>query len=675
MTLMKLPLNSLLGKGIAFALIHLINLSLTMVFLQTSFFSQLIKLFILLVILSSCNHSKHSRKEKERVNELLKEVLFHLDTTDSLAVEASKFIVENMSYQFSVRGTLVTAYEDSIKYHFDNALKMEQSLKMINQSARQYSLTFPDDTTYVSPEFLANNIKLALEKYRKSPWKESIPFDLFCKYVLPYKVNREQTENWREALLENKDFQVDKIIKNESMLGSATALHGAMYERKKDFKIINLGLPELPFSCTEALMVGTCHELCNYGVTVMRAFGIPTTVDFTPQFANRSGGHEWCSIIFSADSCQGFDVTVDSLGYNEFWDPETRFAKVYRRTYHQIESNHRSMMGFVSYLPNFFNDPRIEDVTHLYCETADIKIPRKKGESNSIIYLSVFDNKNWFPIAWGSTSDNSIVFQNLGREAVYLPEVFTEEKREPYDYPFVVNKNGDHQFLKPDLSELDTVRLTRKFPLTARIKLYISRMVGGRFQGSNHEDFRDAIDLYMIDTLDGVHYNEVKLNSNRKFRYVRYHSPSKGYCNVAELEFYEDLTTDRPLSGKVIGTDEVYQNDTSVAKSKVFDGKSLTYFDAKASEGAWVGLDLGSSKQIRKIRFLARNDLNGIYPKNEYELLYWDNSWVSLGRVIANKDVLIYPQVPKNALLLLRNLTEGKEERIFSYSDDSQVWW
>ena len=179
----------------------------------------------------------------------------------------------------------------------------------------------------------------------------------------------------------------------------------------------------------------------------------------------------------------------------------------------------------------------------------------------------------------------------------------------------------------------------------------------------------------MIDTLDGVHYNEVKLNSNRKFRYVRYHSPSKGYCNVAELEFYEDLTTDRPLSGKVIGTDEVYQNDTSVAKSKVFDGKSLTYFDAKASEGAWVGLDLGSSKQIRKIRFLARNDLNGIYPKNEYELLYWDNSWVSLGRVIANKDVLIYPQVPKNALLLLRNLTEGKEERIFSYSDDSQVWW
>ena len=123
---MKLPLNSLLGKGIAFALIHLINLSLTMVFLQTSFFSQLIKLFILLVILSSCNHSKHSRKEKERVNELLKEVLFHLDTTDSLAVEASKFIVENMSYQFSVRGTLVTAYEDSIKYHFDNALKMER---------------------------------------------------------------------------------------------------------------------------------------------------------------------------------------------------------------------------------------------------------------------------------------------------------------------------------------------------------------------------------------------------------------------------------------------------------------------------------------------------------------------------------------------------------------------
>ena len=31
--------------------------------------------------------------------------------------------------------------------------------------------------------------------------------------------------------------------------------------------------------------------------------------------------------------------------------------------------------------------------------------------------------------------------------------------------------------------------------------------------------------------------------------------------------------------------------------------------------------------------------------------------------------------VPTNALLLLRNHTKGKEERIFTYEGGEQVWW
>ena len=34
-----------------------------------------------------------------------------------------------------------------------------------------------------------------------------------------------------------------------------------------------------------------------------------------------------------------------------------------------------------------------------------------------------------------------------------------------------------------------------------------------------------------------------------------------------------------------------------------------------------------------------------------------------------------YDNVPGNALLLLRNHTKGKEERIFTYENDEQIWW
>ena len=47
------------------------------------------------------------------------------------------------------------------------------------------------------------------------------------------------------------------------------------------------------------------------------------------------------------------------------------------------------------------------------------------------------------------------------------------------------------------------------------------------------------------------------------------------------------------------------------------------------------------------------------------------------GRQVGSRQLqyLEYDNVPDNALLLLRNLTKGKEERIFTYEDGKQVWW
>jgi len=45
------------------------------------------------------------------------------------------------------------------------------------------------------------------------------------------------------------------------------------------------------------------------------------------------------------------------------------------------------------------------------------------------------------------------------------------------------------------------------------------------------------------------------------------------------------------------------------------------------------------------------------------------------GRVGDRTHVLHYDNVPGNALLLLRNHTKGKEERIFTYENDEQIWW
>ena len=65
------------------------------------------------------------------------------------------------------------------------------------------------------------------------------------------------------------------------------------------------------------------------------------------------------------------------------------------------------------------------------------------------------------------------------------------------------------------------------------------RVVLGLFEGSNREDFMDAIPLFMITekgTIGVMSYADVHVS--RGFRYVRWCAPADSRCNIAELEFY-----------------------------------------------------------------------------------------------------------------------------------------
>lgn len=78
-------------------------------------------------------------------------------------------------------------------------------------------------------------------------------------------------------------------------------------------------------------------------------------------------------------------------------------------------------------------------------------------------------------------------------------------------------------------------------------------------------------------------------------------------------------------------------------------------------------------RRVRHIRFIGRNDGNGIEVGNDYELLYWDGHWRSFGRVSAADTKLVFRNVPSGRLYVLSNLTKGHEERIFTYVDGEQI--
>lgn len=86
-------------------------------------------------------------------------------------------------------------------------------------------------------------------------------------------------------------------------------------------------------------------------------------------------------------------------------------------------------------------------------------------------------------------------------------------------------------------------------------------------------------------------------------------------------------------------------------------------------------MDLGKPESVGRIGYMTRNDDNNVRIGDTYELFYWDMDWVSLGKQIADDFSLTFHHVPQNALLLLRDLTRGTDERIFLYKDVKQIWY
>lgn len=99
-----------------------------------------------------------------------------------------------------------------------------------------------------------------------------------------------------------------------------------------------------------------------------------------------------------------------------------------------------------------------------------------------------------------------------------------------FDY---LSANGGYTGLDLGSGNAAIVKKIRFYPRAT----YASRMLGGKFQGSNNID-GTYTDLH---TISGAiqDWNEIAISNATAFRYLRYLSPENSYGNVSEIEFYK----------------------------------------------------------------------------------------------------------------------------------------
>jgi hypothetical protein len=447
---------------------------------------------------------------------------------------------------------------------------------------------------------------------------------------------------------------------------------------------INIVYRDLPGGYRAAQLVnlkqGSCDDYAAWGVSVFRSLGIPSAIDFVPQWANRSMGHSWNAIYTGSGRMEDYSfgaiALLDTIGYhlkhNEMTETN-KASKIFRKTYGR-QPETPAMQQKDKYLPLLFQDPRIKDVTDSYLDCMDVAVSLiQPPVKRRYAYLCNFNNRDWIPVHWGEIKGKKAIFTKMGKGVVYLPVYYNRNGIQPAAMPFILTKEGEMKKLIPDHSKKQTLILTRKFR-PGKVPKKGELLVGSKFQVANKACFSDSITVYTVNNVPEIRYNPVSLTLNKPYRYFRFLStPGSQGGEITEIEIYS-AESKQKLSGKVLGNRNTLQGWEA---ENVFDGDPLTSYKCVEGETGWVGLDFGKPVNIASFRYLPRNDDNFIKEGELYELFYWDNNqWNSLGKQIGtSKQYLEYANAPVNALFWLRNLTKGREERIFTYENGRQIWW
>lgn len=652
--------------------------------------------FILLLLLCMILPSCKKREEdimleqalqfagKNRVE--LEKVLTHY-ANDSLKLEAAKFLIRNMPGHYSYADTAaINSYAvamDSVIESMANEKDFNIIRDSIDQLAKRMgigTLQKVQDCQIITADYLIQNIDTAFYDWQQGPWAKHICFEDFCEWILPYKVEELQPlDNWRSRL---KDFCSDRLsdldycdqLRN-SPLAAARVLNGNLADSFRPVTGLSVHYANVPMESRAHLPFGGCNDYANMAATILRSHGIPVIVDFTPQWAKRSLGHAW-NVLFSDDGRMiQFGGICSRLG--ELHKYEEKMPKVYRYTYSSnpelVELNKSE-----NYVPTVFRNIFIHDVTKetIQCCDVTLKIDKTRIGESRYAYLFVFDNHDWIPVAFGKIKAGRASFKNMGKNVMYLPAIYRGGRMEPISEPFVLKYDGTIRAIISDTCEEQEMTFDRKYPVMEYSYTYIPRLKDGEFQASNDANFKKYYVVHRIQEgkASGQHVNIP--DSIPPCRYWRYtNNRYSTFCSIAEVMFYAKGDTTR-LLGQVIGSDGSWYNNPEHLKETVFDGNTLTSFDAPRGEGCWAGLDLGKPMKVDHLIYYGRGDGNSVEIGDEYELLYWkDGQWNSLGKQKAKQLYVKYKDVPTKGLYLLRDNTKGLDERIFTYENGRQVWW
>lgn len=626
-----------------------------------------ITLFSLLFSCSTKNEALELALQQAGTNRPeLEKVLAHYQN-DSLKYQATVFLIKNMPYyEYQVSPEI-----DSIKTLLTHIFKKgdlteAERQKGVSWQEETSNVTYKQDIKEVKASMLIENIDYAFKVWKEKPWNKNLSFEDFCELILPYRIAEEPLTNWRKQYYQKYNHILDSLYQGTDVIEACNILCRYLREEKYFYYFDDLKTPRQDAIFQLNNRIGTCRESCDVATYVMRAVGIPVTTDiylYSPEFQHN---HQWNVVRDTTGKYlsfwyENFDATRDS----SFTD-ERKKAKVFRMTYgiqRPIEE--------LSQLPPSLQNPFLKDVSQEYFGKNRAIISLQSEAKNA--FIGVFTARmGWLVVGQGKVTNNTATFENIEPFVIYQPLSYENGELTPIAYPFMLQKDKVHSLIPQEKQE---IVLTRKYPLRkGHSANYKQWLLLSRLKASNNVSFSPVETLHIMKSLPAQNVIEVPIHSQKAYRYFQYEVPKDSVLSIAEIHFF-GKDNKEVIFDTIYSNGKPWKNIALFQLKNCYDNDPISFFCAK-EKGTSLFFKSSTPQSITKVILIPRNDDNFIREGDVYELFYNKGikGWVSLGEQKGTKTEKLYYRAPKNTVLWLKNKTRGKEEQIFLYQNNRQIF-
>ncbi len=659
-------------------------------------------ILVTLVAIISCGQKEgkllHQALKLSGTNQSELEKVLHHYKDDSLKLKAAEFLITNMSGSFSKNPEILEICTpfyieyDSLAKEYQYTMNADRGRKIdslwsafSNQNLQLRNLPLQLDLETISAGQLISEIDLAFKAWQENVYTKDCSFDEFCEYILPYRRKSGLTIDDARRQFYARHGGTYFTQRGKDMIDESDSL---LYEYRHltHSQFWGTQIPILSASTFEHLRHGLCEHRCWYNSLLFSSLGMAVAVDFVPAWGNRNNNHTWNVLIKDGES-YAFEPywEEDRWKYKRIYNNESfdyewgkfRLPKVYRHSFkNNPEGPVTDRKVQMDDIPLLFRNFKKKDVSHEYFDTVDVTVSLPEVPENTrYAYLCVWNSHDWQPVQWGKIKNEKVVFEGMGKDIVYLPCYYKNGSLVHAGSPFLLNQKGEAEYFDSNINRKEDLYIKHYAgaPLhngNWRNNRSISNTV---FSGCKSPDFENKDTLCVFSESIKIYDEEISISLPGRFRYIRVSLPERKIA-YSDLSFF---TNESGRDEKITGIDFI----KSFEKSENGENPSFIFDDYKATgyrkdiDAEYVDVDLGDEYSISRISFTPYFEA-GLKENLEFELFYWNNGWESLGKQKGSNKHVVFKDVPKNALFILKHPDRNNRpgSRPFIYRNNEVLW-